>query len=132
MDEQESKCSPPLNTRSIVLLAIAFAAFALMHVLNLNSILDDAFISFRYAENLVNGHGLVFNPGERVEGYTNFLWVIFSTIPIALGLDPFSFARNLGLLSFVLIVFTLVKCVLDVGRNTQERSWCFLFLFWSY
>lgn len=34
---------------------------------------EDAFISFRYARNLVDGHGLVFNPGERVEGYTNFL-----------------------------------------------------------
>ena len=37
---------------------------------------DDAFISFRYARNLLEGHGLVFNPGERVEGYTNFLWVL--------------------------------------------------------
>ena len=34
-------------------------------------LLDDAFISFRYARNLVEGHGLVYNPGERVEGYTN-------------------------------------------------------------
>ena len=30
---------------------------------------DDAFISFRYARNLLEGHGLVFNPGEFVEGY---------------------------------------------------------------
>ena len=37
---------------------------------------DDAFISFRYASNLVEGNGLVFNPGEYVEGYTNFLWVL--------------------------------------------------------
>ena len=37
---------------------------------------DDAFISFRYARNLLEGHGLVFNPGERVEGYSNFLWVL--------------------------------------------------------
>ncbi len=37
---------------------------------------DDAFISFRYVRNLVEGHGLVFNPGERVEGYSNFLWVL--------------------------------------------------------
>lgn len=38
--------------------------------------LDDAFISFRYAENWANGYGLVYNPGEYVEGYTSFLWVI--------------------------------------------------------
>ena len=37
---------------------------------------DDAFISFRYARNLLEGHGLVFNPGERVEGYSNFLWTL--------------------------------------------------------
>ena len=37
---------------------------------------DDAFISFRYVRNLLDGHGLVFNPGEYVEGYSNFLWVL--------------------------------------------------------
>ncbi len=37
---------------------------------------DDAFIGFRYVRNLVEGHGLVFNPGEYVEGYTNFLWLL--------------------------------------------------------
>lgn len=37
---------------------------------------DDAFITFRYARNLLEGHGLVFNPGEYVEGYSNFLWLL--------------------------------------------------------
>jgi len=37
---------------------------------------DDCFIAFRYAKNLIGGHGLVFNPGEYVEGYTDFLWVL--------------------------------------------------------
>jgi len=43
--------------------------------------LDDAYISYRFAENWVQGQGLVFNPGERVEGYSNFLHVAL----IALG-----------------------------------------------
>jgi hypothetical protein len=38
---------------------------------------DDAYISYRYAQNLAGGHGLVFNPGERVEGYSNLLYVLF-------------------------------------------------------
>ncbi|MGO8788779.1 MAG: hypothetical protein ACLQVL_15550 [Terriglobia bacterium] len=38
--------------------------------------LDDAFISYRYAENLARGEGLVFNPGERVEGYSNLLYLL--------------------------------------------------------
>ena len=43
---------------------------------------DDAFISFRYARNLVLGHGLRFNPGEHlpVEGYSNFLWVLICAV----------------------------------------------------
>lgn len=59
---------------------------------------DDAWITFRYAENLINGHGLVFNPGERVEGYTNFLWTVLMAIPMALGLDPVPVSKILGIL----------------------------------
>jgi hypothetical protein len=36
---------------------------------------DDAYISFRYVERWVDGDGLTFNPGERVEGFSNPLWV---------------------------------------------------------
>jgi hypothetical protein len=32
---------------------------------------DDAMISLRYARNLVEGHGLAWNPGERVQGISN-------------------------------------------------------------
>lgn len=49
---------------------------------------DDAFISFRYAENLVEGEGLVWNSGERVEGYTNFLWVLLMAGAMWLGVEP--------------------------------------------
>ena len=37
---------------------------------------DDAFISLRYAGNLARGDGLVYNVGERVEGFTNLLWTL--------------------------------------------------------
>jgi arabinofuranosyltransferase len=49
---------------------------------------DDAYISFRYAQNLIAGHGLVFNPGERVEGYTNFLWTVILALFMRIGLGP--------------------------------------------
>jgi hypothetical protein len=60
--------------------------------------LDDAFISFRYAENFAAGHGLVFNPGERVEGYTTFLWVLILGAGKALGFKVIPLAQNLGAL----------------------------------
>lgn len=47
---------------------------------------DDAWISFRYAWNLVHGHGLSWNPGqEPVEGYSNLLWVLWAALGIAMG-----------------------------------------------
>jgi arabinofuranosyltransferase len=42
--------------------------------------LDDAYISYRYALNLVGGEGLVYNPGERLEGYSNLLWVLAAAL----------------------------------------------------
>ena len=44
--------------------------------------IDDAFISLRYAQNLVNGYGLVFSTDGSmpVEGYTNFLWVMLESV----------------------------------------------------
>lgn len=54
---------------------------------------DDSYISYRYAWNLVHGSGLVYNPGEQpVEGYTNFLWTMFAALGIWLGLPPGAFA----------------------------------------
>ena len=54
---------------------------------------DDTYISLRYAQNLVHGHGLVYNRGEHVEGYTNFLWTLALAIPLLLRLSPIPFAK---------------------------------------
>ena len=47
---------------------------------------DDAMISMRYAWNFSHGNGLVWNVGERVEGYTNFLMVALMSL-VMLGFD---------------------------------------------
>jgi hypothetical protein len=62
-------------------------------------VIDDAFISLRYARNLATGHGLVYNAGERVEGYTNFLWTVFLALPHLLRIDPIAVGKlaNLAL-----------------------------------
>jgi hypothetical protein len=41
---------------------------------------DDAMVSMRYGWNLSHGFGLVWNPGERVEGYTNPLLVMLMAV----------------------------------------------------
>ena len=58
---------------------------------------DDAFISYRYARNLAEGRGLVYNAGERVEGYSNFLWTITVAAGAKAGLPPPVTGRWLGM-----------------------------------
>ncbi len=60
-------------------------------------IADDAFISLRYAERLLDGHGLTWNDGERVEGYSNLLWVLMNALLGALGCDLVTAVRVLGI-----------------------------------
>jgi arabinofuranosyltransferase len=64
---------------------------------------DDAYISYRYARNLARGYGLVFNPGERVEGYSNFLYVLLLT-PVFFFIDGgaiYGFAVFLNTLAII-------------------------------
>jgi hypothetical protein len=71
--------------------------------------LDDAYISYRYAWNLAHGNGLVYNPGEVVEGYTNFLWTIFSWVSVVAGQHPAGPALAVNIaLSQCLIALTWV------------------------
>ena len=58
------------------LLFLVVLALGLFMALSRISVADDTYISCRYARNLIEGHGLVYNIGERVEGYTNFLWTL--------------------------------------------------------
>ncbi|MCC6621622.1 MAG: hypothetical protein IT385_10235 [Deltaproteobacteria bacterium] len=57
---------------------------------------DDAYISFRYAHNLVQGDGLVFNMGDKLEGFTNFLWTLMMVPFEVLGWDLLQVCEVIG------------------------------------
>jgi len=79
---------------------------------------DDAFISFRYAQNLVAGNGLVYNVGERVEGYTNFLWTMLAALALRLGgeLVFLSYISGVVLgLAILLLAYWLARWLLGPG-----------------
>jgi len=59
-----------------LLVAGVLGVFVMQGVDFINFSLDDVFISLRYAVNASQGEGLVYNAGEYVEGYSNFLWVM--------------------------------------------------------
>jgi arabinofuranosyltransferase len=93
--------------------------FVLGVLVVLEVVKDDAYISFRYAHNLVTGQGLVFNPGERLEGYTNFLWTLLLAPFEAMGWDLFQVCEWLGP---ALILVLLWKVVRTTGELTGERK----------
>ncbi len=65
---------------------------------------DDQMISMRYARNLAEGHGLVWNPGEYVEGYSNLLWVLIMAAVHALGASDMHAALYVQGIAFALHV----------------------------
>ncbi|KAA9166849.1 hypothetical protein FPZ12_001250 [Amycolatopsis acidicola] len=71
--------------------------FTVVQQLVFATVPDSAFLTFRYAENIAAGHGAVFNIGERVEGYSNFAWLVLITLPKAMfGTDVVTGAVVLG------------------------------------
>jgi hypothetical protein len=80
---------------------------------------DDAFISFRYARHLVRGDGLVMNPGERVEGFTNFLWTVLAAPVIALGGDPVWWSQLAG----AALAVGLVAALFVFGEKRLGGGW---------
>ena len=65
---------------------LAFLAVLLVaNVHYINRTFDDAFIFFRYAENIARGKGWVFTAGERVEAYTSWTWTALLALAAKLG-----------------------------------------------
>lgn len=85
--------------------------------------IDDAYISFQYAKNWASGHGLVFNPGERVEGYSNFLWVALLTPlwPLC-GRSPDAFVAGAFVLSLGCSLLALVATARIAYREFPGRA----------
>lgn len=99
---------------------VALIGAGLLVAYLLRFVQEDAFISFRYAANLANGKGLVFNPGEAVEGYTNFLWTLLMAIPHLAGLDVVRFAEAAGLVCFAgSLVMSRRLARLITGRDSD-------------
>jgi len=101
----------PRPNSGLYIVAAVLIALYVAHCLTVNYVSDDAFISFRYVKNLLEGHGLVFNPGERVEGYTNFLWVML--LAAAQFLLPSAsllrISQFLGILFGALTIFLVLR-----------------------
>lgn len=78
---------------------------------------DDAYITFSFSKNLGTGHGPVFSHGLRVEGYSNFLWMVVVAIRYVFRTDgdPLDFAR-------VIAFGCLAAAIVAVYRLTRRAA----------
>ena len=94
----------------IYLVVAILIGISIYNCVVLRFIVDDAYITMRYSRHLAEGHGPVYNIGERVEGYTNFLWMLILGMVYKIGLDMPSTSQILGMVFSVLtllIIFLL-------------------------
>jgi hypothetical protein len=89
---------------------------------------DDSYISYRYASNLVAGHGLVYNPGEYVEGFTNLLWTLLIAAGLGLGVGAKATSHALGLASGCATLIATYAFARWGLRRSQ--SWCAAIAAW--
>jgi hypothetical protein len=88
-----------MGTWIIIILGLLMLVFLFNCVVGFVFLEEDAFIDFRYSQNLADGKGFVFNTGEKpVEGYSNFLWLVIIYMFQNAGSDPVAIARVLGIL----------------------------------
>jgi arabinofuranosyltransferase len=82
--------------------------------------IDDAFITFRYADNLAHARGFVYNVGEHVEGTSTFLETLILAGLRVFGADMLDASRVIGVASFAVLIvgtFELVRSVVpSYGR----------------
>ena len=89
----------------------------LVLVFSFVELVDDAYISFRYSRNFAAGEGLVFNPGEYVEGYTNLLWTLLMAVSEVFGLPTPAVSVIVGGVFAFLALFTVWRICLRLGLS---------------
>jgi hypothetical protein len=98
------------------LLPLVVFVIGFYRAIDLRWVSDDAFITFRYVKNFVSGLGIVYNAGERVEGYTHFLWLLLLSLARLLGLNTVDVSVWLGIACYT----TLLVLYLAISRSERQ------------
>ena len=118
----------PPRTKTIILTALfaAICAGAFTHGVEKTVqfphwVVDDAFILYRYAENLAEHGELNWNPGEDpVEGYTGIALVTLLSVTTKLGISPIAASHAIGIAFFFIggILILLILRGFNIGSAT--------------
>ena len=91
--------------------------------MNRNFYHDDAYITLRYARNYIAGFGIVWNPGEYVQGYTNFLHLILIAFLGKFGIDLVWASRIVGVTALAGLVGILILFKATVKNERGAPLW---------
>ena len=104
----------------LIVFAAAAATFFWGHLTLDQTPFEDAAILLRYAVNVANGHGLVWNPGAGpVDGGSDFLATLAIAALIRAGLEPATAVRVLGLVFHLLTVALIFRTLLAVQGSSR-------------
>lgn len=106
-----------MKNQPALVVKILFVAIGFLALFSRLWACEDAYITFRYVQNWINGNGLVYNLGDKVEGFTHPLWLFLIAIPSFLGLDVRASALILSLL--ISIAGLLLIIFRDRGEDEQ-------------
>jgi hypothetical protein len=117
---------PPLGYLIILILLLLGSRLFLSAFTSYTS--DDAFITYRYAENLASGEGFVYNPGERVQGTSSPLYtLLLSAVAVACGPSILPVASRLISLTADVISLIVLWNLLSSFSGLARFLVCVLF-----
>lgn len=128
----------PTPSLAPVIAALAFAVWATGFIALTSTagpaghryfcLFDDAMVSMRYAWNLAHGQGLVWNPHERVEGFTNLLMTLVMAVPARL-LDKSSAVLSIQVLGAPIVLAAALLSLAIAKRVADDQAapaWAFV------
>lgn len=118
----KNKTSVPVqsNKKSLFIgVSALFIIVSIIYSYKLKWLGDDIFIGLRYVQNFLEGNGLVYNKGERVEGFTDFLWIMLISFFSWLKCEPLITVQTLGILSSIgtLLLFSVIIYKISARYN---------------
>lgn len=104
------KLDPRLGAELLVVFGVAVSLWVWGTTLVGDARVDDAYITFAFSKNLALGKGPIYGFDLRVEGYSNFLWMILSSLGELIGTGALAAARffSHGLFGVILLSTWLV------------------------
>lgn len=117
--QQKSTANSNYKIVKYIFLGICLFIFYL-YSSSFDFIQDDSFITYRYVENFTAGNGLVFNIGEKVEGYTCFLWIMLLSLVKVSGFNFISASVYLGIIFSLLTIYFTFRITSDIFSDSNN------------